>query len=97
MSLKDLIWSFCHVVYIRVIPQSWFIMDCLITELEATVGTYQFRFYGSEQYDRQGEQSLLLLVRYSHLFVYALCTVIFIIVIHGKLLSNNYLLLFENE
>ena len=55
MSLKDLVRSFCHVgYYIRVIQRSWFLMDGQLTDLEATVGTYELRSYGSEQYNRRG-------------------------------------------
>ena len=36
--LKRLNLSFCHVIYIRVILRSWFIMDGLLTNMEATVG-----------------------------------------------------------
>ena len=54
MSLKDLIYHFFHVNYIRVIPRSWVIMDGLLTDMEATVGTYELRSYSGEQCDRQG-------------------------------------------
>ena len=33
-------------------------MDGPLTDLEATVGTYQFRSYGGEQQNRQGDRAL---------------------------------------
>ena len=35
-------------------PRRLFMRDDLLTDLEATVGTFELRFYGGEQYDRQG-------------------------------------------
>ena len=49
MTLKDLISLFCYAAYIRVIPRSWFTMDGLRTDLEATVVAYNLRSYGGEQ------------------------------------------------
>ena len=49
LSLKDAIWSFCHVRNIMVIPRSLFIMDCLLTDLEANWWIYELRSYGGEQ------------------------------------------------
>ena len=54
MSLKGLLWSFCHVIYTRAIRRSLFIMDRLLADLETTMGTYELRSYGGKQYDRQG-------------------------------------------
>ena len=49
---------FCHVGYLRVIPWSPFIMDGLLTNLEATVETYELRTYGGYHQDRQGDPNL---------------------------------------